>query len=102
VTDVVLGEFLHTRSRRTSRREATLLAASTIGLVSDVLPVTPAARDRALEIYRGSERLSSNDALIAAVALDTGATLVSADRDFQDVIGLDLVEPEALAAQLAA
>ena len=101
VTDIILAEFLHGRSRRTSRQEATALVASIVGFVADVLPVTPAARDQALAIYLGSERLSSNDAFIAAVALDAGATLVSADRDFHDVIRLDLVEPATLAAELA-
>lgn len=100
VTDVVLTEVLHARARRSSRTEAANLVASITQLVAEVFPLSDAARERALSIYAASERLSSNDAFIAAVALERDLTLVSADGDFADVPGLALAEPTAFAVGL--
>lgn len=97
VTDVVLVEFLHARARRTSRREAAERAADIAGAMASVLPVSDVARATAFTTFAGSRRLSSHDALIAAVALEYGAQLVTADDDFSDVPGLECIAPGGLA-----
>ena len=93
ITDTILTEFLHVRARRTSRTEAMEGARHLTSLVRSVLPVTDSARSAALSIFAASQRLGSNDALIAGVALDNQAQLASADQGFSDVPGLQLLIP---------
>ncbi len=103
ITDVVVAEFLHTRARRAGRPAATELAQTLVGSVTDVLPLSDAARARAIDLFATTTRLSSNDVLIAAVALENGLALVTADQDFHEVAGLQLIPPDSpRAADLAA
>ncbi len=95
VTDSVLAEFLHARARRTSRLHAARLTADIIGIVDDVLSPDQQIRTRALDLFGGTQRLSSNDATIAATALHHDLTLVSADLDFGEVPGLRVITPES-------
>jgi predicted nucleic acid-binding protein len=53
---------------------------------------------RALLIFGATDRLSSNDALIAAVALDHGIALVSAGLDFREIPQLALLPPDSAEA----
>ena len=95
ITDVVLAEFVHARARRSSRAEAAELAASFIAIVDEVVVPDPNVRDRALGLYATTDQLSSNDALIAAMAIEHGMTLLSADQDFVEARGLRLVAPDS-------
>lgn len=93
LTDVVVAEFLHIRASRTTRADAAALTGEMVALVGSVLAPTPTARQSALQIFAGSSRLSSNDCLIAAVALDNQLDLVSADQDFADLVTLRVLSP---------
>ena len=93
VTDTVIAEFVHARSRRSSRQEAVALAAEFVAAVDVVVPLNDASRRRALALYAATSRISINDALIAAAALEANAVLVSADADFEEVAGLEWLRP---------
>mgnify|MGYP002084668675 FL=1 len=99
LTDSVLAEFLHARARRTSRAHAARLTADVIEIVDDVLAPDPQIRVRALELFGSAQRLSSNDALIAATALRHNLILVSADLNFGEVPGLRVMTPNSADAQ---
>lgn len=95
LTDIVLAEFLHVRARRVGRPTAAQMASDFVDTVGSVLSVGDAGRVRALSIFGATSRLGSNDALIAAVALENGLSLVSADQDFREVAELRLVAPDS-------
>ncbi|MGD9912710.1 MAG: type II toxin-antitoxin system VapC family toxin [Rhizobiaceae bacterium] len=78
----------------TRRPEATALAHATRKLFEKVpvLPFTTASADRYAQLRTDMQRLGTSlqplDMLIAAHALEAGATLVSSDRAFRHVPGL--------------
>jgi uncharacterized protein len=103
LTDILLTEFLHVRARRVGRSAAAQMARDFVDAVTSVLPVTDQCRIRAISLFESASRIGSNDALIAAVALENGLALVSADQDFREVAGLQLIPPDSpRAAALAA
>jgi predicted nucleic acid-binding protein len=63
-----------------------------------VLYVDDPIRNRAIGLFETTSRLGSNDALIAAVALENGLGLVSADQDFREVAHLRLIAPDSAEA----
>ena len=95
LTDIVLTEFLYVRARRVGRPAAAQMARDLVDAVTSVLPVTNQTRARAFDLFASSSRIGSNDALIAAVALENGLALVSADQDFREVAGLRLMPPDS-------
>jgi hypothetical protein len=103
-TTEVIQEFLHVRARRRDRAEAADLAAGYADLLAPLLIVTSEQLARGIDLFKRSERLGAFDAVLAASAIDAGATtLVSADRAFGSVSGIDHVVPDAagVAALLA-
>jgi len=95
VTDVVIAEFIHARARQSSRTEAAGLTAELIAIVDTVVPASPGIRTRALRLYAATERLSVNDAVIAATAIERDFVLVSADGDFGEARGLQWLHPDS-------
>lgn len=93
VTDVVIGEFIHARARRSSRAKASALAVSLVDFATDILEMTPRARTTAIDLFAGSTRISINDAMIAAVAIEHGASVMTADADFQEIPSLAVIHP---------
>lgn len=90
----VVQEFAHVRARRRGRDDAAALAEDVADLLSPLLVAGERQLREGLTIYRSSGRLGTFDAVLAAVALDAGATaLVSADKAFADVRGLRHVGP---------
>lgn len=90
----VIQEFTHVRSRRRSRLEATSDARALADTLAPLLSADEAALRRGLELYVGSRRLGSFDAVLAATALALDAdALVSADSAFAEVPGLRHVMP---------
>jgi uncharacterized protein len=98
LTDIVLAEFLHVRARRVGRTAAAQMGQDFVDAVTSVLPITDQTRARAFSLFASSSRLGSNDALIAAVALENDLSLVSADQDFREVPQLRLVRPDSAEA----
>ncbi len=100
LTDIVIAEFVHARARRSDRPEAIGLALEMIAVATGVIAPDATTRERALRLYGSSPRLSVNDAIIAAVALGNRLRLVTADRDFDDVVGLEVARPDQVIAGL--
>lgn len=92
----VIQEFAHVRARRRARAEAAQLAGSFADLLAPLLTVTAEALVAGLALFERSARLGAFDAVLAAAARDHSArALVSADRAFADVVGLEHVVPSA-------
>lgn len=81
-TPEVIQEFAHVRSRRRSRADAVALAEDYANLLSPLAVVTAHHLAAGLGLWQQNPRLGAFDAVLAAVALDRGARLVSADSAF--------------------
>jgi predicted nucleic acid-binding protein len=92
----VIQEFVHVRSRRRGREDAAELGADFAELLAPLLTVTPQHLRSGLRLFRSHGDLGAFDAVLAAAAIDTGATaLVSADSGFATIDGLNHVVPDA-------
>ena len=97
----VIQEFAHVRARRRGRPDARRLASAYVDLLAPLLVSSEASLRAGLELWATSEALGAFDAVLAAVAKDTGAAaLVSTDRGFVDVPGLRVLDPERAVAAL--
>lgn len=85
----VLQEFAYVRARRAGRGEATGLVNRFAQLLDPLVAVETAHLRLGLDIWQATDRLGSFDATLAAVAITEGFALVSADKAFADVPGLD-------------
>lgn len=95
-TAEAIQEFVHVRARRRERSDAAALGRDYAELLSPLLPVAPEHLEQGLALFERSQRLGAFDAVLAAAALETGATaLVSADGDFAEVAGLPHLVPDA-------
>jgi len=90
----VIQEFVHVHSRRRARPTATALGESYVEVLRPLLVVSERTLRAGLTLFAQRERLGAFDSVLAAVALEQGATLVSADRAFAEIGGLDLVVPD--------
>jgi predicted nucleic acid-binding protein len=93
----VIQEFAHVRSQRRSRADAARIA---IGYTRafDLLVTGPEDLERGLDLFQHHPRVGSFDAVLAAVALNRGATaLISADRSFGSIPGLKWIDPSSSA-----
>lgn len=101
----VVQEFLHVRLRRSARRsEALARAEEVVAICHQVHAFELRDLERAFELAQRHPRLGARDAAHAATALNRGiAAIVSADRHFDGIPGLERVDPtdEASLAQLA-
>ncbi|MDQ3356432.1 MAG: type II toxin-antitoxin system VapC family toxin [Actinomycetota bacterium] len=90
----LVQELVHQRYRQTRQRAAATRAARRVAEAVILHPFEPADLPLALDLFDHSSRMTSRDACLAAVALnrEVGAML-SADRDFDDVPGLERVDP---------
>lgn len=91
----VVQEFAHVRARRRGRDDAGRLASAYADLLGP-LNVTRDSHLRAgLELWRRHPEVGCFDAVLAAVAVDIGAsTVVSADRGFATIEGIDHSVPD--------
>lgn len=89
----VLQEFVHVRSQRRDRADAVARARSYLTLFGPLLVTDEMHLVEALAIFRSSPTVGMFDALLASVAIATGAPLVSADRGFAVIPGLEHVLP---------
>ena len=94
----VIQEFVHVRSRRRGRTDAAERGRELLRLLGPLVAPGEAELAVALQLFAEHERLGMFDAVLAAMAMATGAEgLVSADRAFADVRGLtylDLAGPD--------
>ena len=91
----VLQEFAHVRARRRGRADAVQLASSFADLLAPLIPVQEPQLRAGLELWRRHDEMGCFDAVLAAVALDVGASsIVSADRAFATVQGVDHTMPD--------
>ena len=91
----VIQEFVHVRARRRARSDAVALGCDYADLLAPLLTVEDEHLRRGLSLFEHNERLGAFDAILAATALDTGASaLVSADSAFADVASLSHVIPD--------
>ncbi|MGH3358642.1 MAG: type II toxin-antitoxin system VapC family toxin, partial [Nocardioidaceae bacterium] len=95
-TPEVIQEFAHVRGRRRPRADASSLSLRFAELLAPLRLTEQEHLRDGLELWASSEHLGAFDAVLAAVALDSKyKTLVSADRGFAGVPGLDHVFPDA-------
>jgi predicted nucleic acid-binding protein len=95
-TAEAIQEFVHVRARRRDRSDAAALGRDYAELLSPLLPVAREHLERGLVLFERSQGLGAFDAVLAAAALETGATaLVSADGGFGEVAGLPHLAPDA-------
>jgi predicted nucleic acid-binding protein len=91
----VLQEFVHVRAQRRARSDAVALGNDYADLLAPLLAVEHETLPRGLSLFERHEHLGAFDAVLAATALDTGASaLVSADSAFASVTGLPHVVPD--------
>lgn len=92
----VIQEFAHVRARRRGRADAAALAQEFAELLSPLADVSAAALRTGLRLFADGDRLGAFDAVLAAVASTEVVTaLVSADRAFATVPGIQHVFPDA-------
>jgi predicted nucleic acid-binding protein len=90
----VIQEFVHVRAGRRDRADAVALGNDYADLLSPLLTLTNEHLRHGLALFERTERLGAFDAVLAATALDAGASaLVSADGAFAAVPGLPHVTP---------
>lgn len=97
----LVQEFLHQRVRRTGDRAASVHTSRQVASLCVLHDVTWADLRLALTLFETSDALHARDALHAATALnrDIGA-IVSPDKAFDAVHGLERLEPAEAAARL--
>lgn len=101
----LVQELLHQRFRRTGDRRLAANQAREVAALCVLHEVRAADVERGLELFEGATRLSARDAVFAALALNREIeTILSPDRDFDEVAGLRRVDPldEAALGTLAA
>jgi uncharacterized protein len=98
----IVQEILHHRNRRLGDRAQAGKDAQAAATLCRLHPVEPRDTHEAIGLFANSHRLSARDAIFAAIALRHGLeTIVSADTDFDDIPGLQRVDPTDDAALAA-
>lgn len=91
-----IQEFAHVFARRRRRADAAAAASDFADLLTPLRLTESDHLRHGLKLWAAQERLGAFDAVLAAVALDTKyRIMVSADRAFAGVPGLDHVLPDA-------
>ena len=90
----LIHEFAYVRQRRVRLRADAVHWALRIGRSCRLHAVAAGDMQRALELWREHERLDMRDAIFAAQALNRGIdAILSPDRGFDDVAGLERIDP---------
>ncbi len=90
-----IQEFVHVRAQRRDRSDAVALGCDYADLLAPLLTVTAEHLRRGLSLFERADGLGAFDAVLAAAALDAGASaLISADAAFAAVPGLRHVVPD--------
>ncbi len=92
----VIQEFVHVRARRRDRTDAAALGSDYVELLSPLLVVTAEHLRRGLSLFEQTQRLGAFDTVLAAAAIDCGASaLISADTAFAEAGDLTHIVPDA-------
>ena len=91
-TAEVIQEFAHVRARRRDKADARRVALAAVELFRPLVSVNEDHVIAGLELWQATPQLGSFDAILAAVALDFSAELISADKAFGQVPMLDWVD----------
>ncbi len=95
----LIQEVAHQRYRQTRQRAAAARAARRVAQAVILHSLEPQDLSLALGLFEQSARMSPRDACFAAVALNRGIdAILSADRDFDGVPGIDRIDPADEAA----
>jgi predicted nucleic acid-binding protein len=90
----LIHEFAYVRARRSVVRDHAAQSARDIAEMCPLHAVRPVDVMCALDLWCEHERLDMRDAIFAAQALNHGIdAILSTDRDFDDVPGLERVDP---------
>jgi uncharacterized protein len=94
-TAEVIQEFVHVQSRRRDRADAAALARGFADLLAPLHIIHEEDLRSGLDLFVAHETLGAFDAILAATVLrsDQVQTLVSTDRAFGRVRGLDWADP---------
>lgn len=95
----VLRELLHRFSALNRIDTARAVHDAAIGICAEILPVTEQHTSRALDLLQRHRHLSARDALHVASMEDRGIRrILSADRDFDELDGVERVDPATATA----
>lgn len=98
----LVHEFAYVRRRQGVTRHEASEAARAIAGTCPLHPVTPSDMELALRLWVEHERLDVRDAVFAAQALNRKIdAILSPDRDFDGIPGLERVDPADAAAVAA-
>jgi predicted nucleic acid-binding protein len=97
----LIHEFAYVRSRQGVTRLDAVESTRDIASLCPLHPVSADDIDRALDLWCGRQQLAVRDAIFAAQALNRNiSAILSPDRDFDGIPGLERIDPgdaEALA-----
>lgn len=93
----VIQEFAHVRAHRRGRTDASALSRHFIDLLTPLVQPDESDLARGLAIFERHDALGSFDAVLAAIVLERDhlSGLMSADRAFSAIPGLDHLDPGA-------
>ena len=90
----VIQEFAHVRARRRGRHDASVLAHEYASLLQPLIVLDELDLKRGLDLFEEQDRLGAFDCMLAAAVTRRGAIgLVSANRAFDAVPGLQTLNP---------
>jgi len=90
----VLQEFVHVRARRRPHPDAVELGRAYLTLLKPLVDVPDTAVDDALDLLGEHASLGAFDAILAATSRRSGCeAIVTADRAFAEIDGLEVVFP---------
>lgn len=94
----LIQELLHQRMRQTGDRTLAVATARRVQTLCQLHDVQESDVNLALWLFETHTRLSARDATFAAVALNRGVdAILSADRDFDEIPGLERIDPRDVA-----
>jgi predicted nucleic acid-binding protein len=100
----LIQELMHQRARRTGDRRGAVEIAKGVAKLVRLHPLEPDDALRGTELFETYPGLDARDAIFAAVALNRGIdAILATDRAFEEVAGLERIDPadEAALATLA-
>jgi predicted nucleic acid-binding protein len=95
----LIQELLHQRMRQTRDRTLAVATVRRVQILCRLHDIQESDVNLALWLFETHTRLTARDATFAAVALNRGAdAILSADRDFDEIPGLERIDPRDQAA----
>jgi predicted nucleic acid-binding protein len=90
----LVQELVHQRMRQTRDRRLAVATARNVRSLCRLHDMQAADVGLGLSLFETHERLTARDAMFAAVALNRGVeAILSADRDFDGIPGIERVDP---------